>query len=99
MPHFDANDAIFKKEVKDFNGKVLICFHASWCSPCKMLSPLIDELSEKIKVVKVDIEEYGNIAEDYGVQSLPTVIIFNNGQPIESIIGSRPKEVYLKAIE
>jgi len=99
MLYNDANDAIFKKEVKDFQGKVLVKFGASWCAPCTILEPLIDELSEKIKVVKVDIEEYGNIAEDYGVQSLPTVIIFNNGQPIESIIGSRPKEVYLKAIE
>lgn len=92
----------FKTEVLDFKGKILVDFWAEWCGPCKMLSPIIEEieteLSGKIKVGKVDVDKESQLASEYNVSAIPSVIIFENGKIKETIIGFRQKQDYLKAI-
>ncbi|MCM1371256.1 MAG: thioredoxin [Clostridium sp.] len=85
-----ANDNNFKELInKDF---VLVDFFATWCGPCKMLSPIIDEL-DNIDVVKVDIDNCENTCKEYGVMSVPTLMIFKKGELVSKKIGYMPKEV------
>lgn len=88
----------FKPEVLDFDGKVLVDFWAPWCGPCQMLTPIMEELSSEFKVVKVNTDEEQELAVQYNVSALPTVIVFNKGQIIDTIIGFRQKEDYVKAL-
>lgn len=85
------NDETFNKEVIEGKGKVLVDFYADWCSPCKMMAPIIEKVAEqykgKITVGKVNIDEYPNLAVTYKVMSIPTLIFFDNGEKVESIIG------------
>jgi len=92
----------FKSEVLDYQGQVLVDFWAPWCGPCQMLGPVIEELAQelagKAKVVKVNIEEENQLASQYQVSSIPTVIIFANGQIKDTLVGLRMKEDYLSAL-
>lgn len=92
----------FKAEVLDFKGKVLVDFWASWCGPCQMLSPVMEELnnefSDKIKIVKVNVDEENEISNQYSVSSIPTVILFVDGQIKETIIGFHQKQDYINLI-
>ena len=85
------NDETFKKEVIEGKGKVLVDFYADWCSPCKMLAPTIEKVAQKydgkITVGKVNIDECPNLAVTYKVMSIPTLILFDNGEKVETIIG------------
>jgi thioredoxin 1 len=84
------------------SGKVLVDFWADWCGPCKMLAPIIEELSEEysdtVKFAKVDVDAAGEIAERYGISSIPTVMLFQNGEAIGSIVGAHPKSDYVMAL-
>jgi len=101
--HININQDSFQKEVLEFKGKVLVDFWASWCGPCQMLGPIIDEIGDeykdKIKVVKIDVDENQNLALQYNISSIPAVLIFEEGKVIDTIIGFHQKQDYLKALK
>lgn len=90
----------FDAEVLETSGFVLVDFWAEWCQPCKGLTPIIDELADqygsKIKFCKCNVDRSEKLAMHYGVMSIPTVILFENGTEIDRIIGLRPKQDYEK---
>jgi thioredoxin 1 len=91
----------FQKEVLDVKGKVLVDFWAPWCGPCQMLGPVIEEVGQEVKdvkVVKVNVDESQEVASKYGITGIPTVILFKDGQIAETMIGFRQKQEYLDAI-
>ena len=85
----------FQEEIMNSELPVLVDFYAEWCGPCKMISPIIDELAEsydgKIKVAKLDIDQSGDIASSQGVMSIPTIIFFKNGEKVEESTGALDK--------
>ncbi|MBR6252682.1 MAG: thioredoxin [Clostridia bacterium] len=85
------NDSNFEEEVLKTDKTVLVDLFATWCGPCEIMSPLIDELAEEnlpnVKVGKLDIDESGEIAIKYGVMSIPTFLVFKNGQVVRSFVG------------
>jgi len=84
-------------------GTVLVDFFATWCGPCKMLTPVLEELSEemdgKATIVKVDVDELGDIASRYRIMSIPTLFVFKNGELKEKVVGLQPKSALVKLIE
>ncbi len=97
----ELKSADFKKEIA--KGYTLVDFWASWCGPCRMLSPIIDQLSEemkgKLKFAKVNVDDEGEIAGEFGILSIPTVIIFKDGKAVAQKVGAGPMEVVKKWIE
>ena len=93
----------FRAEVLQSDKPVLVDFWAAWCDPCKMIAPLIDELADdyvgKAKVCKLNVDDCGRIAQSYGVMSIPTLIVFKNGQEANRIVGFRPKAEIAKLLE
>ena len=74
----------FKDLIKE---KILVDFYANWCGPCKMITPELEKVESNIKVVKVDVDEFEDLAREYGVMSIPTLILFENGKEIKRTIG------------
>ena len=93
----------FEDEVVNSPTPVLIDFWAEWCGPCKEIAPILEEISNemenKIKIIKINIDENPNIPNQYGIQSIPTLIIFKKGEPIATKIGSGIKSELLTWIE
>ncbi len=98
-----VNEADFQNEVLEAQKPVLVDFGAVWCGPCKMLDPVVEELAgewgEKVKVVKVDVDHNPNLAIQYQVLGVPTLILFVNGQPAERLTGFKPKKQLQRAFE
>ena len=91
----------FNEEVLEKDGVVLVDFWAEWCGPCKMLGPVIEELAEEIEGVnftKVNVDENGKIAMDYQIQSIPTVMIFKDGELQEKLVGFKPKAEFIEVL-
>ena len=89
------------KELMQKQGVAVVDFYATWCPPCKMLAPIMEEIADEAEgytVAKLDIDEAINIANELGVMSIPTVIIFKDGEEKERLVGFRNKEELLKAI-
>jgi thioredoxin 1 len=96
-------DDKFQEEVLDNEKPVLVDFWAEWCMPCKMLTPVIDELSkelgDKVVIGKLNVDENRETAMKYQVMSIPTVALFKGGEIVEKFIGVQPKQVYEEAIK
>ena len=90
------NEENFEKEVMNSEGTVLVDFYADWCGPCKMMSPIIDEIAEEgipnLKVGKVNVDENQDLAEKYGIMSIPTILVFKNGNIAKTFVGVTAKE-------
>lgn len=87
-----ATELNFDELVKE--GLVLVDFYADWCGPCKMIAPVLEEIEkedETLKIVKVDVDEQGVLAQRFGVMSIPTLVLFKDGQKVDQVIGFVPK--------
>ena len=94
-----VTDATFEREVLQAGKTVVVDFWAPWCGPCKAIEPALEQLAEtaeQVEFVKLDIDENPRTADTYGVLSLPTVILFDGGEPRETVYGARPKKHYEK---
>ncbi|HEY2074627.1 MAG TPA: thioredoxin [Gaiellaceae bacterium] len=99
MAH-DVTDATFDTEVLKSGEPVLVDFWAEWCGPCHAVSPVLEKISEerKLKLVKVNIDENQSLAMRYGIQSIPNMILFENGEPKANAVGAMPKGMLEKQL-
>lgn len=98
-----VTDATFAADVLQSDKPVLVDFWAEWCVPCRKIAPMLeeiaDEMGDKVSVVKLNIDENPETARTYNVMSVPTLMMFKNGQPVRSIVGVKPKSVLVELIE
>ena len=90
------DEATFQNEVIEAAEPVLVDFTAVWCAPCKMLDPVVKELAndweDSVKVFKLDVDEHPNVAMNYGIMGVPTLMLFKNGEAVERVTGYQPKD-------
>lgn len=101
MAHIVITADNFEEEVLKSEKPVLVDFWATWCGPCRMLAPVIEEISEEkqdIKVCKIDVDEEPELAAEYGIQSIPTLIVFKDGKAVNKSIGVIPKDDILEML-
>jgi thioredoxin 1 len=98
-----VSDATFESEVLAAAGPVLVDFWATWCGPCRAIAPVVEEIAaeqaSRLRVVKLDVDENGQTAMRFGIQSIPTLVLFKNGEPVEWIIGARTKRDLMAHLE
>jgi thioredoxin 1 len=100
---FEVTDASFDAEVIKSDTPVLVDFWAPWCGPCRMVAPIVDELSDeydgKVKFVKLNTDDNVKTASQYQIRSIPTLLVFKGGEPVGQIIGFRPKSDLKKKLD
>ena len=103
MSASQVTDSTFKQEVLESEAPVLVDFWAPWCGPCRMVAPVVDEISEQydgqVKVVKVNTDENPSVASQYGIRSIPTLMIFKGGQRVDMVVGAVPKTTLANTLE
>ena len=101
MAIIEANDAEFKETISE--GVKLVDFWAPWCGPCKMIAPVLEEVATEVEgkadIVKVNVDENQATAADYGVMSIPTLILMKDGEEVDKVVGFQPKDQLVSLIE
>lgn len=99
----DITDQTFEQEVLESSIPVLVDFWAPWCGPCRLVGPIVDEIAQemegKVKVGKLNVDENSKAASEFGVMSIPALMIFKNGIPVKTLIGAQGKEAIKKTID
>ena len=98
----EATNATFDSEVLESEGKVIVDFWAEWCGPCHAVAPVLDKIVEErkdaVKLVKVNIDEEQGLSLKYGVMSIPTMILFKDGEPAAAAVGAQPKSMLERSL-
>ena len=101
MSAININKNNFQNEIMDSEKTVLLDFWAPWCAPCRMVVPVIEEIAGErpdIKVGKINVDEQHELASDFGIMSIPTLVVMKNGKIVQQVSGARPKEAILTMI-
>ena len=102
MSVININKSNFDSEVINSDKKVLVDFWAPWCGPCRMLLPVIEEIAEErddVKICKINVDDESELAANFGIMSIPTLMVFENGKVIKKSLGAKPKEDVLELID